>query len=84
MRLPIIKRIATDYSLGEEDLYAAVNVLDTIASARGVSEEELDVIGELISNIEWAKVVIDQNRHYGVPMKDALNTFMKRITTIGQ
>ena len=71
MRLPIIKRIATDYDLVEEDLYAAVRVLDTIASARGVTEEELDVIG-------------DQNRHYGVPMKDALNTFMKRVTTIGQ
>jgi hypothetical protein len=84
MRLPIIKRIATDYDLGEEDLYAAVRVLDTITSARGVSEEELDVIGELISNIEGAKQVVDQNRHYGVPMKDALNTFMKRVTTIGQ
>lgn len=84
MKLPIIKRIATDYSLGEEDLYAAVRVLDTITSARGVSEEELDVIGELISNIEGAKQVVDQNRHYGVPMKDALNTFMKRVTTIGQ
>lgn len=84
MRLPIIKRIATDYDLGEEELYAAVRVLDTITSARGVSEEELDVIGELISNIEGAKQVVDQNRHYGVPMKDALNTFMKRVTTIGQ
>ena len=84
MRLPIIKRIATDYDLGEEELYAAVRVLDTITSARGVSEEELDVIGELISNIEGAKQVVDQNRHYGVPTKDALNTFMKRVTTIGQ
>ena len=84
MKLPIIKRIATDYDLEEEELYAAVRVLDTIASARGVSEEELDVIGELISNIEGAKQVVGQNRHYGVPMKDALNTFMKRVTTIGQ
>lgn len=84
MRLPIIKRIVTDYDLAEADLYGAVKVLDTITQARGISEEELDVIGELLSNIEGAKVVMDQNRHYGVPTKDALNAFMKRVTTIGQ
>ena len=79
MRLPIIKRVATDYDLSEADLYGAVKVLETISRARGVSEEELDVIGELISNIEGAKIVVDQNRNYGVPTKDALNTFMKRV-----
>jgi hypothetical protein len=79
MRLPIIKRIATDYDLAQDDLYGAVKVLETISRARGVSEEELDVIGELISNIEGAKIVVDQNRNYGVPTKDALNTFMKRV-----
>ena len=79
MRLPIIKRVATDYDLSEADLYGAVKVLESISRARGVSEEELDVIGELISNIEGAKVVVDQNRNYGVPTKDALNTFMKRV-----
>ena len=79
MRLPVIKRIATDYDLAEADLYGAVKVLETISRARGVSEEELDVIGELISNIEGAKVVVDQNRNYGVPTKDELNTFMKRV-----
>ncbi len=84
MRLPIIKRISTDYTLAEADLYAAVKVLETIGEARGVSEEELDVIGELISNIEGAKVVVDQNRNHSMPIKDALNTFMKRVTTIGQ
>lgn len=83
MKLPVIKSIATDYNLAETDLEGAVKVLETISRARGVSEEELDVIGELISNIEGAKVVIDQNRHYGVPTKDALNAFMKRVTTIG-
>ena len=79
MRLPIIKRIATDYDLVEADLYGAVKVLETISRARGVSEGELDVIGELISNIEGAKVVVDQNRNYDVPTKDALNKFMKRV-----
>jgi hypothetical protein len=79
MKLPIIKSIATDYTLAEADLYAAVKVLETIGEARGVSEEELDVIGELISNIEGAKVVVDQNRNYNIPVKDALNKFMKRV-----
>ena len=84
MRLPVIKRISTDYTLAEADLYAAVKVLETIGEARGISEEELDVIGELISNIEGAKVVVDQHRNYGIPTKEALNAFMKRVTTIGQ
>ncbi len=47
MRLPVIKRIATDYDLAEADLYGAVKVLETISRARGVSEEELDVIESL-------------------------------------
>ena len=80
MKLPVIKTIASADSIHEQDLITTVNVLEKIATSRGLKEEEIDNIGELISNIEGAKIVIDDNRHYGIPLREALNKFMKRVT----
>ena len=79
MRLPIIKAIASNDSISQSDLTITVDTLEAISSARGLKDEELDVIGELISNIEGAKIVIEDNRHYGTPLREALNKFMKRV-----
>tara|TARA_R110000822_G_scaffold157496_4_gene297213 strand:- start:1279 stop:1533 length:255 start_codon:yes stop_codon:yes gene_type:complete len=79
MRLPIIKAIASNDSISQSDLTTTVETLESISAARGLNDEELDVIGELISNIEGAKIVIEDNRHYGTPLREALNKFMKRV-----
>ena len=79
MKLPIIRTIASDDSILEGDIKTTVRVLEKIATARGLKPEELDVIGELISNLEGAKVVVDDHRHYGTPLKEALNKFMQRV-----
>jgi hypothetical protein len=79
MRLPVIKAVASDDSITEQELNNTVRVLEIISESRGTRSEELDVIGELISNIEGAKIVIDDHRHYGTPLKEALNKFMKRV-----
>jgi len=79
MKLPIIKAIASDNSVCELDLTTAVEVLEIISTARGLKDQELDVIGELISNIEGAKVVIEDHRHCGTPLRESLNKFMKRV-----
>jgi len=79
MRLPVIKAVASDDSITEQELNNTVKVLEIISESRGTKSEELDVIGELISNIEGAKIVIDDHRHYGTPLKEALNKFMKRV-----
>jgi hypothetical protein len=79
MKLPVIRTLASNDSISELDLTTAVKILETISEARGIKDEELDVIGELISNIEGAKVVIDDHRHYGTPLREALNKFMKRV-----
>ncbi len=79
MRLPIIKAIASNDSISQSDLTATVETLESISAARGLTDEELDVIGELISNIEGAKIVIEDHRHYGTPLREALNKFMKRV-----
>ena len=79
MKLPIIKTIASDDKILEGDIKTTIRVLEKIAQARGLKDEELDVIGELISNLEGAKIVVDDHRHYGTPLKDALNKFMQRV-----
>ena len=51
--------------------------------SRFVKEEDLDTIGEILSNLEGALEVaklIDE----GSTQKDALNTFMKRVISVGK
>lgn len=79
MKLPIIKKLVSNEELFDTDFKSAVKVLETLAEARGVSDEELDVIGEIISNIEGAKVVWDDHRHFGTSLREALNKFMQRV-----
>ena len=79
MRLPVIKTIASDDSILEGELKTTVRILEKISESRGIKDQELDVIGELISDIEGAKVVIDDHRHYGTPLREALNKFMQRV-----
>ncbi len=79
MKLPVIKTIASDDFILEGDLNTTVRVLEKIVTSRGLKEEEIDTIGELISNIEGAKIVIDDHRHNGTPLREALNKFMKRV-----
>lgn len=81
MRLPLIK------SLLEEDYYRikiCIDVLERFIGARGIKEEELDVLGELLSNLEGATEVIALIQDNKISKTEALNTFMKRVTTVGQ
>jgi len=79
MKLPIIRTLVQNDNLSDTDFQAATRVLETIAGARGLTEEELDVIGELLSNIEGAKRVWDDYRNVGTPLRDALNKFMQKV-----
>ena len=79
MKLPIIKHL-TEF-IAENDADYVLETIETLESLTEVSQlkdEELDVIGELISNmygaIEVSKLVQD-----GMTQKDALNSFMKRV-----
>lgn len=78
MRLPIIKQLVESGDFDEDYMEEAVEVLLSISEARGVKDEEMEVIGELISNISGAQeVMIDIKK--GTPQKEALNGFMKRV-----
>lgn len=78
MRLPIIKQLVESGEYDEDYMEEAIEVLLCISEARGMKDEELDVIGELISNISGAQEVMREIKN-GTPQKEALNGFMKRV-----
>jgi hypothetical protein len=77
MRLPIIKHLV-EQEFDEDYFIETVEVLVSLADARGIKDEELNVIGELISNLEGAIDVKKQIKE-GTPQKEALNDFMQRV-----
>ena len=79
MRLPIIKHLVTNESLDKSQVETAVEVLIELSEARGIKDDEMDAIGELVSNCEGAIAVMEDIAENGTPMKDALNGFMKRV-----
>jgi len=81
MKLPVIKSLASDRKLSIHDISTAINILEIIGMSRGISKQELNVIGELLSNLEGAKIVIEEHRHHEVPLKEALNKFMRRVVS---
>ncbi len=79
MRLPIIKHINEFVKDHDEDyLHESVSLLEHLAEAKGIKDEELEVIGELLSNIYGALEVRKEIRQ-GKDERDALNDFMKRV-----
>ena len=84
MRLPVIKHLSNLIDEYDKDyIEETLVVLESIIDARGIKEEELDVIGELISNLEGS-LEVKNLINEGMSQKEALNTFMKRVTSIGK
>ena len=81
MRLPIIKHTVSFIEENDEDwVIETMDLLEHLAEAKGIKDEELEVIGELISNFSGALEVHQDMKDNGTPQKDALNNFMKRVT----
>ncbi|TVQ76499.1 MAG: hypothetical protein EA358_09200 [Flavobacteriales bacterium] len=79
MRLPIIKHTLGFIQDNDADyILETMEVLEHLADARGIKDEELEVIGELISNLAGALEVYAEIKS-GVAEKEALNAFMKRV-----
>lgn len=79
MKLPVIKHLTSFIEENDQDF-----VLETIETLEGLTElpslkdEELDVIGELISNM-YGAIEVDKMIKTGTPKKEALNSFMQRV-----
>jgi hypothetical protein len=78
MRLPVIKHLV-EQNFDGDHFEETLMVLESLIDARGIKDEELEVIGELLSNIEGAKAVKEDMHSNGTELKVALNNFMKRV-----
>jgi len=79
MRLPIIKHVVEFIEKNDEDyVVESMDLLEDLIEAKGIKDEELEVIGELLSNLSGALEVHKEVRK-GTPKKDAMNDFMKRV-----
>lgn len=78
MKLPLIKHLVENPEFDEDYFIETVEVLISLADAKGIKDEELDVIGELISNLEGA-IEVKKLIKEGSPQKEALNAFMQRV-----
>lgn len=79
MKLPIIKHLTTFIEENDQDyLLETIETLESITEIPSLKDEELDVIGELISNL-YGAVEVDKMIKEGIPKKEALNTFMQRV-----
>jgi hypothetical protein len=84
MRLPIIKHLSNFIKEYDQDyIEETLTVLEDLIDARGIKDEELDVIGELMSNMEGA-LEVQKLIKKGMSQKEALNSFMNRVTSIGK
>jgi len=79
MKLPIIKHLSQFIEENDQDyLIETIEVLEALTEVSSLKDEELDVIGELISNLHGALEVQKMIKE-GMDKKEAVNTFMKRV-----
>lgn len=76
MKLPVIKQIQRSCSVAQ--IETAITVLENTSEALSLKEEELNVIGELISNMCGA-LEVHALVASGMSEKDAGNAFMKKV-----
>ena len=80
MRLPVIKHLSNFIEENDEDFVVeTIETLENLTELSSLKDEELDVIGELISNMYGAVEVNKMVREEGMSQKDALKKFMDRV-----
>ena len=79
MKLPVIKHLTSFIEENDQDyVLKTIETLEALTEVPSLKEEELDVIGELISNL-YGAIEVDKMIKEGTPKKEALNAFMKRV-----
>lgn len=80
MRLPVIKHMVGFIEANDEDyVNETMETLEHLIDAPGLKDEELDVIGELLSNFAGA-IEVHKAMKSGKSQREALNEFMARVT----
>lgn len=79
MKLPVIKHINKFIEENDQDFVVeAIEVLEHISESKGLKDEELDVIGELLSNL-YGAMEVNKMIKDGQEERAALNDFMQRV-----
>lgn len=79
MKLPVIKHLTNFIEENDEDfVIETIETLEALTEVPSLKDEELDVIGELISNM-YGALEVNKAIKNGAAKKDALNEFMKRV-----
>ena len=79
MKLPVIKHLTNFIAENDEDfVLETIETLEALTEVSTLKDEDLDVIGELISNM-YGAVEVNKSIKNGKPQKEALNEFMKRV-----
>ena len=79
MKLPVIKHLTQFIEDNDEDFVVeTIETLEALTEIPSLKDEELDVIGELISNM-YGAIEVNKMIKDGTPQKEALNGFMKRV-----
>ncbi len=79
MKLPVIKHLTNFIEENDQDyIIETIETLEALTEVPSLKDEELDVIGELISNM-YGAIEVNKMVQEGIPKKEALNAFMKRV-----
>jgi hypothetical protein len=79
MKLPVIKHLTQFIAENDQDyIVETIEVLEALTEIPSLKDEELDIIGELISNMYGALEVNTMVKD-GMDKKEALNSFMQRV-----
>ena len=79
MRLPIIKHTLNFIEENDADyIEECISVLEHLTESSNIKDQEIDVIGELLSNL-YGAIEVNEAVENGIKQKDALNEFMKRV-----
>ena len=79
MKLPVIKHLTGFIEKNDEDyIIETVETLEALTEVPSLKDEELDVIGELISNM-YGALEVHKAIKAGKNKKEALNAFMQRV-----
>lgn len=76
MKLPIIRQFYQQHTA--EELQKASEVLENFTDFRGVSDEDMNVAGEILTNI-FGAIEVHESVKNGQSEKDALNGFAQKV-----
>lgn len=79
MKIPFIKHFVDFIEKNDIDyLHETIEVLESLADLPTLKDEEMEVIGELVSNL-YGAVEVQKEILSGTAKKEAVNGFIKRV-----